>query len=59
MPKSITEKLWTRLTPWTVAVSPLEDDSMPEVLEFMYSNDAERCVTDHNEALHMQRRGIA
>jgi len=44
----ITLSRWTRLTPWTVTVSPVDDPDMPEVLTFQNSDDAQAAVTAHN-----------
>lgn len=49
--KPITERRWTLLSPWKLAVSPLDDPAMPDVLEFEHSEDATRAVEEHNRDL--------
>jgi hypothetical protein len=46
----ITERAWTRITPWDVATSPLTGDIIP-VLTFQHAEDAAYAVREHNMLL--------
>lgn len=39
---------WTRLTPWTVIVSPLDDPAMPLICICEFAADAAAMVREHN-----------
>ena len=43
----ITERVWTRVTPWDVSTSPVDGEMIP-VLTFAVQDDARRAVQNHN-----------
>lgn len=47
----MTAPRWTRVTPWKVCVSPLDDPAMPVVWQYDVAQDAADAVAEHNAAL--------
>ena len=54
----ITERAWTRITPWNVVTSPLTGDIVP-ILSFQSQEDAARAVREHNMLLPTSAFGPA
>lgn len=45
--KPITQRRWTRLTPWTIATGEHGETLIP-ILTFNSADDAEQAVREHN-----------